>query len=657
MQTIVLNRFRYAVDFTKGLSESQLKLSQPKQVAKYGLMNGEVNGLIKGVEKSPILSLVWGKDKYWEVDEWQGLPIVIIKKAIDKMIAEAFNTHKGKVSIDEIYDYLETTYGFTPSNLSAFITGFLLKEYSSDPYRCTNAEGFTESMTPDKLSEMIGNYINLNKKPKPTYIVKMTPEEKAFYDLTETVWGITPNTCSSPAQATSLILGKMREFGYPVWCLEDVDTFGVFDIVKMYLKLVQSKDNEAHSIANEIGKIAIQRPSLAANLKAILNADKCKEGMLAFLSRFENGKLLILARDIGATNEMLTDIKRLFSVQYSALWIGSTGEDEIKKLITDYDFVKQTNLLLNVAANNKDAAFRNWRDTLRFIGFSCEAIRQKKPALDKFFYYLLKIANRDDILPDGMKAFLDEIKNNNPAIKELLNDRLSVFAEIYAPYLEGFSLDEIEKIRDSISGTIDLFTCTSTQSNSHVKTAAEKYKKEQIKTQLFDLWKEKTGTKNPKDWSNKFVTPILACIKPEIYTEAKRIFTIMNSFMQSDKEIKEALEFLQNATFFDSLSQESYRNECFVKVIIGEYKTLLTDILKVKDALLSMPIDVYDWVDNPLVKNRIKSMAEAEYNAGGSDKAVGLIDEMSDAELKQRLKELVQKDIDLGIKIIINGRK
>ena len=147
----------------------------------------------------------------------------------------------------------------------------------------------------------------------------------------------------------------------------------------------------------------------------------------------------------------------------------------------------------------------------------------------------MKIANRDDILPDGMKAFLDEIKNNNPAIKELLNDRLSVFAEIYAPYLEGFSLDEIEKIRDSISGTIDLFTCTSTQSNSHVKTAAEKYKKEQIKTQLFDLWKEKTGTKNPKDWSNKFVTPILACIKPEIYTEAKRIFTIMNSFMQSDK--------------------------------------------------------------------------------------------------------------------------
>ena len=45
-------------------------------------------------------------------------------------------------------------------------------------------------------------------------------------------------------------------------------------------------------------------------------------------------------------------------------------------------------------------------------------------------------------------------------------------------------------------------------------------------------------------------------------------------------------------------------------------------------------------------------MADAEYYAGGSDKAVGLLDKMSDFELKKRLIELVQKDIELGIKII-----
>lgn len=655
LQTNVLNRFRYALDFTKGLSESQLKLTQAKQVAKYGILNGEVNGLIKGVEKSSILSLVWNRDKYWRVDEWQQLPIVVIKNAVDKMINDAFVNQNGKVSIDEIYNYLESEFGFAPSNLSAFIAGFLLKEYSSDPYRCTNAEGFTESMTSEKLAEMIGNYVNITKKPKPTYIVRMTEAEKAFYDLTEEAWGITANSCSSPAQASGLILAKMREFAYPVWCLEDVDTAGVFDIVKKYLKLVQSKDNETHNIANEIGKIAIQRPSLAMNLKNLLNAENCKKGMLSFLERFEKGKLLSLADEINAKNALLSDIKKLFNVQYSALWNDSTGEDEIKKLITEYDVVKQTNILLNVSASTIDEAFKYWRDTLKFIGFSCEAIRHKKPIFDRFFSYLLKIANRDELLPDGMKNFLDELKNNSAGIRDLLNNKLSVFAEVYAPYLEGFTLDEIEKIRDSI--TYELFIATETQSNQYVKTAAEKYKRDQIKGQLFDLWKRKTKSKNPKDWSFKYSMPILACIDDALYDGAKRIFSIMNSYTQSEKEIKDALEFVQNATFFDKLSDESYRNACFVESVIGEYKTLLTDVERLRDALAETSVEPYDWIDSPVIKNKIKALAEAEYNAGGSDKALGVIDEMSDAELKAKLKELVQKDIELGIKIIVNGRK
>ena len=59
----------------------------------------------------------------------------------------------GKIAIGDIYDYLERTYGFSPCNMSAFVFGFLLKEYSRDPYRSMNAEGHRDSMTPEKLAE------------------------------------------------------------------------------------------------------------------------------------------------------------------------------------------------------------------------------------------------------------------------------------------------------------------------------------------------------------------------------------------------------------------------------------------------------------------------------------------------------------------------
>lgn len=649
LQTIVLNRFKHVQDFTKGLSETQLKLTTPKPVAKYGMGVMEIKGLISGCEKS-VLGKFWNKNEYWKDESLAGEHIVIIKKSVDKMIEEAFMS-SGKILIGEIYDHLETTFGFSVCNLSAFITGFLLKEYSTEPYRSMDAEGRRDSMTPDKLSEMIGNYIG--KNPKSTYIVSLTEEEKAFYELTESAWNITANTCSSPQQTGTLVLSKMRDLSYPVWCLEDMDTTGVFDLVKLYIKLVQAKGDEAHDVANEIGEIAIQRPSSAQNLKSLLTLDNCKKGMHIFLERFEGGKLLNVAKEIGAEDSVLTDIKKLFSVQYSALWIGSTGEDEIKKLITEYEVVKSTNILLNVTAHSKDAAFKEWRETLKFIGFSCESVKAKKPALDKFFHNLLRIANYEDMLPEHVKSFLDEMTNHIADVREVLDNPLAIFMDVYAPYLEGFTEAECEEIKNSV--TSEMFTASSTASNATVKKAAEDYRKNQVKSQLYKLWSDKTeGSKNPRVWSEKYRTPILCCMKAIQYSEAKKAFATLNSSTQSETDIKEALAFIQKADFFDDIASADYRNKCFAKRIIGDYTSLISDIDAVRDSLESTGISAYEWNDNPSIGSKVSGMAAAEYNAGGSDKVVEIIEGMDDAELKKWLADIVRKDMGLGVKIIIN---
>lgn len=651
LQTIVLNRFKYAFDFTKGLSESQLKLTQPKPVSRYGMGNIEIKGLIAGCEKS-VLGKVWNRECYWIDPTLEKEPISVIKNATVKMIEEAFQA-SGRISIDEIYDFLETKYGFSPCNLSAFIVGFLLKDYSSDPYRFQDSEGHRESMTPDKLSEMIGNY--MSKRAKTTYIVSLTDTEKAFYEMTEEAWRITPNTCSSPTQAGTLIQAKMREFVYPVWCLSEVDTYGVFDIVKKYIALVQSNGQTAHEIANDLGKIALQRPSSAQNLMNLLTAENCQNGMTLFLEHFENGKLVSLAKEIGATDHMLSDIKKLFSIKYSAQWIVETGEDEIRRLIVDYEVIKTTNILLNVTNHTKDATFKSWRETLKFIGFSCESIRTKMPSLDKVFELLLMIADFDDILPENMQQLLTELTSHNAEMRDLLSDTLGTFMEIYAPYLEGFSRVECEEIKDSIK--VDMFTLSATKSNAEVKKAAEDYRKSQVKAQLFKFWSDKTnGTKNPRQWSEKHKTPILCCIDADIYSDAKKVFAVLNSSTQTEAEIKSALAFLQEATFFEQIENPAYRDQCFIKRIVGSYVRLLPDISAVRSALDSLSVDAYDWCDDPSVQAKVKSMASAEYNAGGSDEAKRVIDGMEDIDqLKDWLKKLVSRDMELGVKIISNG--
>ena len=202
LQTIVTTHFERKAgfpcvfDFTKNLTENQLKLTNAAAAAKCGIIQS-TSGVVVGIEKN-ILSSVWEVDEYWKNPATTSQPISKIKVEVDKLIEFFFN-RDGQISIGDLYNFLEETYGFAPCNLSAFLAGFLLKEYGREPYRYSDVAGGHDVMVPDKLKEMLGNYIG--KNPKPTYIVKMTAEEMAFYELTEKSWGITPNSCSSASQA------------------------------------------------------------------------------------------------------------------------------------------------------------------------------------------------------------------------------------------------------------------------------------------------------------------------------------------------------------------------------------------------------------------------------------------------------------------------
>ncbi len=69
---------------------------------------------------------------------------------------------------------------------------------------------------------------------------------------------------------------------------------------------------------------------------------------------------------------------------------------------------------------------------------------------------------------------------------------------------------------------IGIFKKSKTDGNAVVKKVAEEYKKSQKKTQMFELWKSKTGTKNPADWSAKHRTPILKMVDKSEYDDAKK---------------------------------------------------------------------------------------------------------------------------------------
>ncbi len=648
LQTVVLKKYQYVFDFSRGLTENQLKLTQSKPAAKCGIIE-KTSGVVSNVEKS-VLQNVWEKSDYWSDPATSGTPISIIKKSVVDLITESFKKD-GQIAIGDIYDHLQNEFGFAPCNLSAFLTGFLLKEYSGDPYRYCDSSGRHEPMSIDKLSEMIGNYIG--KSPDPTYIVKMTAEEKAFYETTEKAWGITENSCSSASQAGICVKNKMQALGLPVWSLEDVDTDGVYDVVKMYMSLVQKEGNEAHKIAILIGGISKNKPNLGEQLRQLITIGNCQLGMKSFLEHFENNTIYNLADEIGARDNVLKDISKLFEVQYSSLWDIETGKDQIRSLITDYKFVKLTNGIIDSNVKSKTEAFNAWTEKLKYTMCSCEALQNYYTDLNKSLDYLLKIYKNEDILPEQMKNFVSELENNGEKIKDYYSNETSVFGAIYADYLEDLTEDDFSKLK--VIELTGIFKKSKTEGNSTVKNIADDFRKNQKKTQMFALWKEKTDSKNPADWSTKHRTPILAVVPLAEFDDANKAFETLNRTTSTDIEIEKALEFIKNTKIFNDLRDSSKVDAAFRKML-GSNQVILTDINKVRDALERLPIEVYDWYNHPEIRAKIASLAKAEYDSGVSDKVVDKIKGMSDKEVKDYLIKLVKDNMKLGVEIMNGGK-
>lgn len=418
LQTIVTTKFKYVFDFNRGVNENQLKVTQLKSAAKCGIVKA-TSGVMSRAEKS-VLAEVWEQDNYWTNPTTSGLNISIIKRDIEALIDENFKK-EGQISIDDIYSHLESDYGFAPCNLSAFLLGFMLKEYGGEPYRYLDSSGSHDVMSSDKLSEMIGNYIN--GKSNPTYIVKMTPEEMAFYEVTEKAWGLEPNACAHINQAQVSVKNKMQSLRLPVWSLKNVDDAGVYDFVEKYIELIQKEGKEAHKVALSIGSASVIKPSLGENLAKLLTPEKCQEGMKYYLQAFEDGKLLSLASEIGAEETMLADISQLFSVAYRVKGI-------IEALKDNRELEDEEVPVIFIAHKNDDAGKRRTRKLFSTLN------RRAKPVGDNYQIAL----DEDDIAAIVTREVVEEYelfqkeRLLNAKKKQIPKTNVNAFTSLIALY-------------------------------------------------------------------------------------------------------------------------------------------------------------------------------------------------------------------------------
>lgn len=174
----------------------------------------------------------WKVPEYWNNSHSY---IADLKKTVDEFINETFNK-SDRISIASIYEMLKAEpYGFMPCNLTAFILGFILKEYTKGVYSYSD-NLTTVPLDAEKLASMISEIIKQDNTPEKRYkdkfIVTLTEEERAFNKATSVAFDIPEMYCVSVTETRSRIREQMKGFSFPIWVIKYTQKRGLDEYKK-----------------------------------------------------------------------------------------------------------------------------------------------------------------------------------------------------------------------------------------------------------------------------------------------------------------------------------------------------------------------------------------------------------------------------------------
>lgn len=612
----------------------------------------------------------WKVPEYWKSSHSY---ISNLKKAVDEFIERTF-TKSDRITIASIYEMLKAEpYGLMPCNLTAFILGFVLKEYANGVYSYSD-NLTTVPLDTDKLASMISEIIKQdntpNKRYKDKYIVTLTEEERAFNKATSLAFDIPEMYCVSITETRSRIREQMKGFSFPIWVIKyvlDGNTFKtskdiVSKLLDNYCGIANNKNMEGdksdNDIALAIGRLCLDNDGAAEDLKSILTKDNCKSGMLEYLKVYEGGKLPSLAARINDGGQYINQLQYKFSSD-AANWVWNTDtvNAKIDELICEYEIVELSNKILAKNTTFVDT-IRVWVDKLGQIRLAFSVIKNELGESKPFFEMLHNLYKQRNLLDSQKKPFLDLLRENIENFRNFMGSQSTLFMQACSFYLDDLTEEDVKSILDDDQyGFGSSYLLEPDKYTDKVQKAVTAYKNAQKYTQLKKHWTDLTGSDSPFAWSNMYSMPILAMVPDSEVATARKVFDFINSKTKDEESIATAEDYISKMSYVGKLNSKEERDKAFKESLLGDYSVLFDDVDEVKEYLKGhVSESPYHWLGSKEVIAKIKAMANANYVNTGYGKAKKVIDDMPADQVKEFLKKLIEDNIVVGIEII-NGQR
>lgn len=655
--------------------EGAYKVNDPLYISsqmKLGVELGakqETSGLFKSTNPATklenALEGAWGVEDYWI--ESPSLLISRIKKCVDGLIYDALDKD-GRIAISSVYDVLKTKpYGFMPCNLTAFIMGFILKEYADGSFSWSDGIN-NDILTIDKLKEMVEEILKNQQTPnaryKEKYIVSMTEDEKAFNEASSLIFSIPKSLCTSVEQTRDHIRNKMKELSFPVWSVKYIlsnadlatDESVIKEIIDLYCGIANKENvggnNTETDIAQRIGHLCIENKNAVRDLQTVITKDNCTLGMIEYVKSIDEGILVSLSKEIVDNGQYINALKQKFDADAANwVWNVTTANNKIQEVILEYKIIAESNNYIS-KSNNFFVTISEWCEKCSNIKISFHASKNHLDELTPFMELLYDIKKSGSLIDSKKQSFYEQLKSYGRKFDDFYNNQIIMFKKVCDYLLYKYSDEDISEIFKLVQ--IDSYTLDKNTYFKNIENNISLFEQNSSNLKLKNLWRERTDTDTPREWSKKYKMPILAIIDDDKIQSARKAFGALNRSNPDKITIDNAINFLENANFFEKLQSQEERDKAFTNTIIKNYAAILTNVNEVKDYIAQRMSDTepYDWFALPEVEKYVKQLAEKKYIHGGSDIALSIIDNMDESDVKRYLKDLIKDNMAVGIEII-----
>lgn len=669
------------------LTDSMFKDNKMSQGIKYGcnesIENRNEYNFPQNRKSLPeLLNGLWGVPEYWKNDAVKSHPVTSLKIKIDKIVESEFAKNGGNASISKIYKELsKPPFGLLPNNISAFLLGFVLKEYTHGKYY-GSASGSSTPLDSDRLANLLGEVLKAQKQSKAkgiastradeNYIVQMSPEHLEFLNGTATIFHLDRQECDSVNAATLKIRTAMKSFSFPIWTLEYLPSVQtnrnteenaiVPTLLKLYCDIANTSNSAGLSegqCAYEIGKLLISSKAngvdIVSELTDLMTSRNTEDGMRQYVLSYRNGELAGLAQEIEAGSSYLDDLKKRFnSDDANWVWDLSTANERIDTVILDYQIIKESSSILSNTRRLEDC-LSNWKRRLRQIKIPFDGLmEQNVPGIYPLLKILSEIQQRGDLPEKDKERFYNLIREHKSEFANFCNDidlQIVVFKEKYKSFIEDMNDEELKSFIDTIPE--GQFGKSTSDYNNFVNQKLSEFRKKQAKNQITELWQKYTKTRNPRDWSKKNRTPILCMFDDTQRENARKMFASFDGDPQ-DSEAKKVCSFLnelEQQNFYEILNDSSEQDRRLMDYFAKDYQIVITDPESVREELEKADSDANSWM-NAEGQKRIDTLADRLYKVSGISKAVEKISNMSDKELREYVKQMLSNNSRFGMEIL-----